>query len=145
MGRNLRIDIRWSGGDAAKLSEEAKELVALAPEVVVAGIGPTVQALQHASLSIPIVMAQSVDPVGAGFVAKLSRPGGNTTGFAQFEYGLSAKWLELLKEIDPRIATVGVVRDQEVGSGAVVGIGQWAVIQASAPSFSIELVQSTLP
>jgi putative ABC transport system substrate-binding protein len=139
VGRNLRIDIRWSAGDSAKLNENAKELVALAPNVIVAGVGPTVQALQRASLSIPIVMAQAVDPVGAGFVAKLSRPGGNTTGFAQFEYGLSAKWPELLKEIDPTIATVGVVRDQEVGSGAVVGIGQWAVIQASASSSGIEL------
>jgi putative ABC transport system substrate-binding protein len=139
VGRNLRIDIRWSGGDAARLHEQAIELVALNPDVIVAGSGPTVQALQSVSHTIPIVMAQVVDPVGAGFVAKLSRPGGNITGFMQFEYGLAGKWVELLREVAPQINRVGVVRDQEAGSGAVVGIGQWAVIQAASSPLGIEL------
>jgi putative tryptophan/tyrosine transport system substrate-binding protein len=139
VGRNLQIDIRWSGGDPVKLRQDAAALMALNPDVVVAGVGPTVQALQQASRSVPIVMAQSVDPVGNGFVKKLSRPGGNTTGFAQFEYGLSGKWLELLLEIAPSVKRVGVVRDQEVGSGGVVGTGQWAVIQAFGSPRGVEL------
>jgi ABC-type uncharacterized transport system substrate-binding protein len=90
VGRDLRIDVRWSSGDPGRLRKDAAELVALAPDVVVAGVGPTTQALQSASRTLPIVMAQSVDPVGAGFVRSLARPGGKTTGFMQFEYGLSA-------------------------------------------------------
>jgi putative tryptophan/tyrosine transport system substrate-binding protein len=141
VGRNLRIDTRWSGGDVARLQKDAAELIALGPDLVVAGVGPTTQALQRASRTIPIVMAQSVDPVGAGFVASLARPGGNTTGFMQFEYGLSGKWLELLREIAPQVTRIGVIRDHETGagSGSVVGIAQWAVIQAFASPLGVEL------
>jgi ABC-type uncharacterized transport system substrate-binding protein len=139
VGGNLRIDTRWSGGDVVRLRKEAAELIALGPDLVVAGVGPTTQALQQASRTVPIVMAQSVDPVGAGFVTSLARPGGNTTGFMQFEYGLSGKWLELLREIAPRITRIGVVRDHESGTGSVVGIAQWAVIQAFASPLGVEL------
>jgi putative tryptophan/tyrosine transport system substrate-binding protein len=135
VGRNLKIETRWSGGDPAKLRKDAAELMASNPDVAVAGVGPTVQALQQASRSVPIVMVQSLDPVGAGFVKKLSRPGGNTTGFMQFEYGLSGKWLDLLLEIAPSIKRVGVVRDTE----GVAGTGQWAVIQAFGSPRGVEL------
>jgi putative ABC transport system substrate-binding protein len=137
--RDLQFEIRWSGGDPVKLRKGAAALMAINPDVVVAGVGPTVQALQQASRSIPIVMAQSLDPVGAGFVKKLTRPGGNTTGFAQFEYGLSGKWLDLLLEVAPTVKRVGVVRDQEVGTGSVAGTGQWAVIQAFGSPHGVEL------
>jgi ABC-type uncharacterized transport system substrate-binding protein len=141
VGRNLRIDTRWSGGDAARLRKDAADLVALGPDLIVAGVGPTTQALQQASRTVPIVMAQAVDPVGSGLVRSLARPGGNTTGFTQFEYGLSGKWLELLREIAPQVKRVGVVRDQEAGTrtGSVVGIAQWAVIQAFASGLGVEL------
>jgi ABC-type uncharacterized transport system substrate-binding protein len=139
VGRNLRIDTRWSAGDAARLRKDAADLVALGPDLIVAGVGPTTQALQQASRTVPIVMAQAVDPVGSGLVRSLARPGGNTTGFTQFEYGLSGKWLELLREIAPQVKRVGVVRDQEAGTGSVVGIAQWAVIQAFASGLGVEL------
>ena len=144
VGRNLRIDTRWSGGDAARLRKDAVDLVALGPEVIVAGVGPTTQALQQATRSVPIVMAQSVDPVGAGFVRRLARPGGNTTGFMQFEYGLSGKWLELLREIAPQVRRIGVLRDLEAGTGSVVGTAQWAVIQAFASPLGVELTPINL-
>jgi putative ABC transport system substrate-binding protein len=139
VGRNLRIDTRWSAGDAARLRKDAADLVALGPDLIVAGVGPTTQALQQASRTVPIVMAQAVDPVGSGLVRSLARPGGNTTGFTQFEYGLSGKWLELLREIAPQVKRVGVVRDQAAGTGSVVGIAQWAVIQAFASGLGVEL------
>jgi putative ABC transport system substrate-binding protein len=139
VGRNLRIDTRWSAGDAARLRKDAADLVALGPDLIVAGVGPTTQVLQQASRTVPIVMAQAVDPVGSGLVRSLARPGGNTTGFTQFEYGLSGKWLELLREIAPQVKRVGVVRDQEAGTGSVVGIAQWAVIQAFASGLGVEL------
>ena len=139
VGRNLRLDMRWSGGDMARLRKDAAELLASGPDVVMAGTGPTTQALQQASRTVPIVMAQTVDPVGAGFVKSLSRPGGSTTGFMQFEYGLSGKWLELLREIGPRLRRIGVMRDAEAGTGSVVGVAQWAVIQAFASSPGLEL------
>jgi putative ABC transport system substrate-binding protein len=135
VGRNLRIDVRWSGGDTPRLRRDAVDLVALGPDVIVAGVGPTVVALQQASRTVPIVMAQAVDPVGAGFVKSLARPGGNVTGFAQFEYGLSAKWLELLKEIAPQVTRIGVVREVE----GQVGVAQWAVIGAAASPLNAEL------
>ena len=135
-GHNLQIDTRWAAGDADLRSKHAAELVALAPDVILAAGVPIVRALQQASRSIPIVFAQSIDPVGAGVVASLARPGGNTTGFTQFEYGLSGKWPELLKEVAPRVTRVAVVRD----SSTATGVGQWAVIQAAAPSFGMELV-----
>jgi putative ABC transport system substrate-binding protein len=135
VGRNLRIDTRWGGGhDLARLRKEAAELVALGPEVVMAGVGPTTPALQQASRTVPVVFSQSVDPVGNGYVQSLARPGGSATGFTQFEYGLSAKWLELLKEVAPALTRVGVLR--ETGSA---GIGQWAILQAAASAMGVEM------
>jgi putative ABC transport system substrate-binding protein len=139
VGGNLLLDIRWSGGDLARLLSEANDLIANGPDLVVAGVGPTTQAFQRASRTVPIVMAQTVDPIGAGFIKSLARPGGNTTGFMQFEYGLSGKWLELLREIAPRVKRIGVIRDAETGTGSVVGIAQWAVIQAFASPLGVEL------
>jgi putative ABC transport system substrate-binding protein len=110
--------------------------VALSPDVIVAGFGPTLPILQQATRTVPIVFAQAVDPVGGGFVDSLARPSGNATGFIQFEYGLAGKWLDLLKEIAPQVSRVGVVRELE---GGPVGIGQWAVIQAFASPMGVEL------
>jgi putative tryptophan/tyrosine transport system substrate-binding protein len=134
VGRNLRIDNRWSVGDATRLRKDAAELVALSPEVILGGVGATAAALQQASHTVPVVMAQGIDPVGNGYVESLARPGGNITGFIQFEYGLAGKWAELLKEIAPGIMRVGVLR--EPGAAAV---GQWTMIQAVAQSFGAEL------
>jgi ABC-type uncharacterized transport system substrate-binding protein len=134
VGRNLRIDNRWSVGDATRLRKDAAELVALSPEVILGGVGATAAALQQASHTVPVVMAQGIDPVGNGYVESLARPGGNITGFIQFEYGLAGKWAELLKEIAPGIMRVGVLR--EPGAAAV---GQWTMIQAVAQSFGVEL------
>jgi putative ABC transport system substrate-binding protein len=136
VGRNMRIDYRWSVGDVARLHKDAAELVALGPEVILAGVGPTTQALQQASRMVPIVMAQGLDPVGNGYVGSLARPGGNITGFIQFEYALAGKWAELLKEMAPEVARVGVLREpgQPLGS-----VGQWTIIQAVAQSFGAEL------
>jgi putative ABC transport system substrate-binding protein len=136
IGRNLRIDVRWSGADFERVRKDAEELVALAPDVLVGGIGPTTQAFQQLTRAIPIVMAQSVDPVGLGTVKSMNRPGGNVTGFTQFEYGLSAKWLELLREVAPQITRVGVVRDR----GAAVALAQWAVIGAAASPLGVEIL-----
>jgi putative tryptophan/tyrosine transport system substrate-binding protein len=133
-GRNLRIDYRWSVGDAARLRKDAEQLVALRPEVILSGVGPTTFILQQVTRTIPIVMAQGIDPVGTGYVESLARPGGNITGFIQFEYSLAGKWMELLKEVAPGITRVGVLR--EPGPAA---IGQWAMIQAVAQSFGAEL------
>jgi ABC-type uncharacterized transport system substrate-binding protein len=139
-GRNLRIEYRWSAGDASRLRRDAAELVALAPDVVLAGVGATATALLEASRTVPIVFAQSIDPVGSGLVESLARPGGNGTGFIQFEYSLSGKWLELLKEVAPQVTRVGILR--EPGSA---GIGQWAIIQAVANSLDVELKPIGLP
>src|SRR5262245_52587430 len=135
VGRNLRIDYRWSAADRIRLRRYAAELVALNPDVVLAGPGATTGALREASRTVPIVFAQNIDPVDTGSVASLSRPGGNATGFAQFDYSLSAKWLELLREIAPNLKRVGVVRD----SDGPAGIGQWAVIQSMAGPLGMEL------
>jgi putative ABC transport system substrate-binding protein len=136
VGRNVRIDTRWGGGsDVARLRKEAVELIALGPDVILAGVGATTVTLQEVSRNVPIVFAQGVDPVGSFQVASLARPGGNTTGFTQFEYGLSAKWLELLKEAAPRVARVGVLRES-----GVAAIGQWAVIQAAASTLGVEVI-----
>jgi ABC-type uncharacterized transport system substrate-binding protein len=136
VGRNLRIDYRWSGTDRARLNQHATELISLGPDVVLAGTGATVQPLQQASRTVPIVFAQAIDPVGAGNVETLARPNGNATGFLQFEYSLAGKWLELLREVAPELKRVGVIRDP----GAPAGIGQWAVIQAAAQPLGIELM-----
>ena len=134
-GRNVKIDVRWSVGDADR-SRSAEELVALAPDVILASASASVAALQRITRSVPIVFAGVIDPVGAGFVASLSRPGGNTTGFSAFEYSLSGKWLELLKEIAPDLTRAAVLRDPATAAG----IGQFAAIQAMAPpSFGVEL------
>jgi putative ABC transport system substrate-binding protein len=134
VGRNMRIDYRWSAGDLARLRKDAVELVALRPEVILAGVGATTPSLLQATHTVPIVMAQGIDPVGAGYVESLARPGGNITGFIQFEYSLAGKWMELLKEIAPGVTRVGVLR--EPGPAA---IGQWTMIQAVAQSFGAEL------
>jgi ABC-type uncharacterized transport system substrate-binding protein len=134
VGHNVQIDYRWSKGDLARLRRDAAELVALGPDVVLAGVGATTGALQQASRTVPIVSAQVIDPVGAGYVASLARPGGNVTGFVQFEYNLSGKWVELLREIAPQVARAGILR--EPGPG---GVGQWAVIQAVAQPLGMEL------
>jgi putative tryptophan/tyrosine transport system substrate-binding protein len=135
-GDNLRIDYRWSPGDLARLRKDAAELVALRPEVILAGVGPTTSTLQQVTRTIPIVMAQGVDPVGNGYVDSLARPGGNTTGFIQFEYSLAGKWMELLKEVAPGTARVGVLREPGAPHAS---IGQWTMIQAVAQSFGAEL------
>ena len=135
LGRNARIDVRWGAFDADSSRHYATELVALAPEVIVASASAAMGALQHMRAVPPIVFVSIIDPVGAGFVDRLARPGGNVTGFAQFEYSLSAKWLELLKEIAPGVTRAAVLRDTAVGSG----VGQYAIIQAVAPSLGVEL------
>src|SRR4029434_7286263 len=135
VGRNVRIDYRWSGGNAEDARKYAMELVALGPDVLVATGGASIGPLFQATRSIPIVFANVPDPVGSGFVQSLSRPGGNTTGFVQFEYGLTGKWPELLKQIAPSVTRAAVLRDLAVPSG----IGQFAVIQAMAPSQNLEV------
>ncbi|MGO9699785.1 MAG: ABC transporter substrate-binding protein [Xanthobacteraceae bacterium] len=135
-GRNVRIDARWPGSDADRFRKYATELVALEPDVILASSTSSVAALQRITRSVPIVFAAVIDPVGAGFVASLARPGGNTTGFSAFEYSLSGKWLELLKEIAPNLTRAAVLRDPALAAG----IGQFAVIQAMAPpSLAVEL------
>ena len=135
VGRNVRIDTRWGAGDANLYRRYAEELIALAPEVVLGFGASIVGALQRASRTVPIVFVSVVDPVGAGLVATLARPGGNVTGFTAFEYGISGKWLELLKEIMPSVKRVAVLRDP----GSSAGIGQFAAIQSAAPSLGVEL------
>src|SRR5215813_8915083 len=135
-GQNVRIDVRWAAGDAALERKFATELVTLTPDVILATASPTVAALQAATRTVPIVFAHCVDPVGAGFVDSLARPGGNATGFVLFEYGIAAKWLELLKEIAPNVARVAVLRDPTIASG----IGQFGAIQSVAPSLRIEAI-----
>jgi putative tryptophan/tyrosine transport system substrate-binding protein len=133
-GRNVRIDYRWAVGDADRV-RYAAELVAIAPDVILATTGATVGALQQASRSVPIVFVTVIDPVGGGWVASLARPGGNATGFATYEFSMGGKWLELLKEIAPRVTRVAVIRDPSVPAGS----GLFAAIQTVAPSFGVEL------
>jgi len=135
VGYNVRIDIRWGAGDADRMRRYAAELVSLAPDVILASGGTTVGALLQATRTVPIVFTQTSDPVGAGYVASLARPGGNATGFAILEYGISGKWLELLKEIAPRVTRAAVLRDATVPQG----IGQFAAMQAVAPSIGVEV------
>jgi putative ABC transport system substrate-binding protein len=134
-GRNVRIDFRWGAADAERIRTYAAELVALAPDVILAAGAVTVGPLQHASRTIPIVFAGVTDPVGAGIVASLARPGGNATGFMNFEYGVSGKWLELLKQIAPRVTRAAVLRDSTI----MASMSQFAAIQSVAPSFGVEL------
>jgi putative tryptophan/tyrosine transport system substrate-binding protein len=132
-GRNVRIDYRWAAGDAGRFHKYAEELLALVPDVILASATPSVQALQQATGTVPTVFAIVADPVGAGFVDSLARPGGNVTGFTPFEYGISGKWLELIKEIAPSVTRVAVLRD------LTIGLGQLGAIQSVAPSLGIEL------
>jgi ABC-type uncharacterized transport system substrate-binding protein len=134
-GRNVRIDTRWAAGDADRFRRYAAELIALAPDVILASGGTGVGALLQATRTVPIVFTQTNDPVGAGYVDSLARPGGNATGFTNMEYGMSGKYLELLKEIAPRMARAAVLRDATIPQG----IGQFGAIQAVAPSFGVEL------
>jgi putative ABC transport system substrate-binding protein len=139
-GRNLRIETRWAAGGPAHTRESAAELIALAPEVILtsgaSGAGPLLQATR----SIPVVFVIVPDPVGAGFVDSLARPGSNATGFLMFEYGLSGKWLELLKSIAPGVKRVGVLRDPAI----TAGIGQWSAIQTAAPSIGVDVMPLNL-
>jgi putative ABC transport system substrate-binding protein len=134
-GRNVQIDIRWGAGNPDRIRRYAAELVALAPDIILASGGTTLGPLRQVSRSVPTVFTGVGDPVGAGFVDSLARPGGNATGFVSFEWSLSGKWLELLKEIAPGVTRAVVLRDSELGSGA----SQFAVIQAMAPSLRVEV------
>jgi putative ABC transport system substrate-binding protein len=134
-GRNARIDVRWAAGDEDRYRKYATELAALKPDVVLASGTSAVAPLREVAGVLPIVFVNVVDPVGAGLVASLARPGGSVTGFSLFEYGTSGKWLELLKEIAPRVTRVAVLRDP----ARAPGIGQFASIQAVAPSLGVEL------
>jgi len=136
-GRNVRIDTRWPvAGNREDTRKYAAELVALAPDVLLAAAAPGVRALEQVTRTVPIVFANVVDPVGAGFVESLARPGGNVTGFTQFEYGMSTKWLELLKEIAPGVKQAAVLRDPTNPSGTA----QFAAIQAMALSLTVEVI-----
>jgi ABC-type uncharacterized transport system substrate-binding protein len=134
-GRNIRVDIRWSAGDPDLIRKYAVELVALAPDVLMAFTSVVVASLRQVTRTIPIVFAVVADAVGAGYVESHARPGGNVTGFTAFEYALSGKWLELLKEIAPRVTRVAILRDPSIAAGS----GQFGAIQAMAPSLGVEL------
>jgi putative tryptophan/tyrosine transport system substrate-binding protein len=134
-GHNVRIDIRWATINADVIRKQAAELAAIAPDVILAASGTTtVVPLLEVTRTVPIVFVLLIDPVGAGFVESLARPGGNATGFLLFEYGLSGKWLELLKQIAPGVTRVAVLRDPAIASG----IGQFGAIQSAAPSLGLE-------
>src|SRR5262249_40101297 len=136
VGRTVRIDYRWShAGDSEQARKYAAELIALAPEVILAVATSAAEALQRPARNTPIVFVQVTDPVGAGFVENLARPGGNMTGFTPFEYGISAKWLELLKEVAPGVRRVAVLREPSLTSA----IAQFAAMQSAASSLGVEL------
>jgi putative ABC transport system substrate-binding protein len=134
-GRNVRIDSRWGVADADRIRKYAAEVVALAPDVIVANSSAAVAPLLQATRTVPIVFTTVADPVGAGYVESLARPGGNATGFIVYEYSIAAKWLELLKEIAPHVRRVAVIRESAIAAGP----GQFGVIQAAAPSLGMEL------
>src|SRR5258705_7898199 len=133
-GRNAQIDSRWGAANADDIRKYAAELVALAPDVILAAGNAPVERLLQATRTVPIVFVIVLDPVGSGIVDSLSQPGGNATGFMQFEYSLTAKWLELLKQIAPSVTRAAVLRDSTIAAG----IGQFAVIQSVAPSVGVE-------
>jgi putative ABC transport system substrate-binding protein len=133
-GRNIRIDIRWAGGGADTNRRYAEELVALAPDIIMASGNASAGPLLQVTRAIPIVFTIVPDPVGAGLVDSLARPGGNATGFTSFAYDIGGKWLELLKEIAPRVTRVAIIRDSTI----TAGVGQWSAIQTAAPSFGVE-------
>jgi putative ABC transport system substrate-binding protein len=134
-GRNVRIDTRWGGGNPDTIRKHAEELVALAPDVILVTGNVAMAPMLQATRSVPIVFVGVADPVGAGLVDSMARPGGNVTGFIQFEYSLSAKWVELLKEVAPAVTRAAVLRDPTIAAG----IGQFAVIQSVAPSLGIDV------
>jgi len=136
VGRNLRIELRSSGANPEDIRKQAGELVALAPDVIVANGSAAAGPLLEATRSVPIVFAIVPDPVGAGYVDSLARPGGNATGFTSFEYGIGGKWLELLKEIGPGLTQAAVIRDPAISAG----LGQWGAIQSAAPSLGLEVI-----
>ena len=137
LGGNLRIDQRWwAGGDPDIMRKQAAELVALGPDALLATGGVAIRPLLLATRTVPIVFCNAPDPVGAGYVDSLARPGGNVTGFTQFEYGTSVKWIELLKQIAPGVTRVAVLRDPNTPSG----IGQFGAMQGAATSFGVELI-----
>jgi putative tryptophan/tyrosine transport system substrate-binding protein len=133
---NVRIDTRWGGGNADRIRKYAAELVALAPEAVLAPGGTVVAALQEASRNVPIVFVNVTDPVGRGYIASLAQPLGNATGFTSFEFGMGGKWLEVLKEIAPRVTRAAVLRDPAI----TAGIGYLAAIHALAPSIGVQVI-----
>jgi putative ABC transport system substrate-binding protein len=135
-GRNLRVEVRFAGGSEADIRRNVAELVAFAPDVILTRGSTTLAQLLRATRTVPIVFMSVVDPVGSGFVESLARPGGNATGFMQFEYNLSGKWLELLKQIAPGVTRAAVLRDAATTSG----IGQFAVIQSVAPSLGVDVI-----
>src|SRR6478672_6944241 len=135
VGGNMRIDYRWGAGDGDRIRRYAAELIALAPDVILATGSATLGPLLQATRIVPIVFVHVPDPVGAGFVDSLPRPGGNATGFTVFEYGMSGKWLELLKQLSPAVTRAAVLRDPTIASG----IGQFAAVQAVAPSLGVDL------
>jgi putative tryptophan/tyrosine transport system substrate-binding protein len=139
-GHNLQIDFRWGGGDEERIRKNATELAALAPDVIFATGSASVAAMLRVTRTVPIVFAIVPDPVGSGFVNSLSRPGGNATGFLQFEYSLSGKWLELLKQIAPGLTRAAILWDPAIPAG----IGQFAVIQSVAPSLGVEVIPVNL-
>jgi putative ABC transport system substrate-binding protein len=134
-GRNVQLEYRWGADSGGQARAVAAELVALAPDVILTVGSPALAAVKQVTSTVPIVFVNIVDPVGAGFVESLAWPGGNATGFTSYEYGISAKWLELLKQIAPGVIRVAVLRDAAISSG----IGQFAVIQGAAPLFGVEL------
>jgi putative ABC transport system substrate-binding protein len=134
-GHNVRVDTRWAAGDPNRFRQYAAELIALAPDVILANSSQSVAALLQATRVVPIVFVGIADPVGAGFVDSLARPTGNATGFALFEYGISGKWLELLKQIAPQVTRAAVIRDAAIAAGA----GQFGAIQAVAPMLGVEV------
>ena len=133
VGRNLQIDIRWTGGNADEIRKYAAELVSLAPDAILASGGSVVGPLLQVTRTIPIVFTLTPDPVGAGFVESLAKPGGNTTGFTNLEYGQSGKWVELLKQIAPNVTRAAVLRDPVIAQG----LGQFGAVQSAAPSFGL--------
>jgi putative ABC transport system substrate-binding protein len=135
VGQNIQIDYRWGGGNAEMMRKNATELIALAPDIILAHSSTAVTPLLQATRTIPIVFTTVADPVGAGYVDSLARPGGNVTGFSNFEYTIGGKWLELLKEIAPRVTRVAVLRESAIAAGP----GQFGVIQAAAPAMGVEV------
>jgi putative ABC transport system substrate-binding protein len=135
VGRDLQIDYRWPGGEAASIRRDAAELVALAPDVIMTVGSLTMGPMQQATQTIRIVFVNLADPVGAGFVQSLARPGGNATGFTNYEYSMSGKWVELLKQIAPNVKRVAILRDPT----SAAGIGQFSAIQSAAQSLGVNL------